>query len=467
MAGPAAPPPDPLTIRPASIADEDVVAGPHAPPDPVTSRPITPATVDDHDVISGPWLLPPVPTDPDVPTIPAGPSRVQAGITIVGDDDASGISVMPRLNDVGGGKYTTRPPGPSTGEVVGVNVSGRRVFTGLADRVTTVEVADGEEAAQDVQVELDGFLVEWAEVVVLPDLAAGDTSRLGPPTQDTRYFDWTMNGLGNHSFGEASLQIIPSVSIDATQAALDGLFPLPDVWPDPTARWMWLSNPRNPQPTGWCHLRVPTRRYRGRLQLWVCADDYADVWIDGVPMVTCDQPGVAKFVEIESRYDFHLLTVKAYNRRGRAGVLLSLLPVDPDTGLYREPVMNSRSNWKGIRGNRSFVSTPGQVLHRLAMEARRRGVWPHSGDGAWHLDFGTLSDSAGRPWPRDLITLEVGMTYLDVLRRLTETHLDFAPSESQRRLRCWVKDRGTGRTAAVPWTAGVDMASSSTKAVLR
>lgn len=466
--GPAAPFPDGATIRPASIPTGEVVPGPAPVPNPVTLRPIAPASIETGERVPGPWVVPAPPTDPTVPTMPAGPTRVQSGIEIVGYPLATSKQATPAVNGTGGGSFTVVPPGPEPDEIVGVNVSGRRVFTGLASRITTTTVADGEEAAELVQVELDGLLAEWAEAVVLPDFGASDVTRLGPPTQDSRVFDWTMNGLGNESFGEAGVNVLPSQSIDATQAALEGIFQLPDVWPDPTARIMWANNPRVPAPRGWCHFRVPTSRYRGTLQLWACAYDYAEVWVDGVPMATCDQPGVAQHVTFESRYDYHLLAVRAYNRSGRAGVMLSLLPVHDD-GLYGEPVMNSRSNWKSIAyPTRTFISTPGQVLHRLRDEAMRRGLWPSSGPGSWQLDFGNLTDSAGRPWPRPTpITLEVGMTYLDVLMRLADDRLDFAASPAQRRIRAYVKDRGTGRTAATPWTEGVDLLGESVKEQVR
>lgn len=435
---------------------------------PALQRPISPYAVPSGEQVPGPWVVDPVPTDPETPTIPAGPTVVAAGITVVGYPNATSIQASPAMNAPGAGSFTTVPPGPAIGEVVGVNVSGRRVFTGVADRITTPTTASNEEAGELVQVELDGMLAEWGEVVVLPDFGASDTERLGPPTQDSRVFDWTMNGLGNESFGEAGVSIIPSVSLDATQAALEGLFELPDVWPDPYARWMWVTNPRLSQRRGWCHFRVPTRRFVGTMQLWVAAHDYAEVWMDGVPLLTCDEPGVAQSVTIDSRYDFHLLTIKAYNAGGRAGVLASLLPV-ADDGLFGEPTMNSRSNWKALAyPTRTFISTPGQVLYRLRWEAARRGIWPLTGPGSWQFDFGDLTDSAGRPWNRqDPITLDVGMTYLDVLARLSEDRIDFAASPAQRRLRAWAKDAGTGTTRAAPWTAGTDLLSSATKEALR
>ena len=230
---------------------------------------------------------------------------------------------------------------------------------------------------------------------------------------------------------------------------------------------MWVADPNQPQPRGWCQFRVPTAKHRGKVQLWACAHDYAEVWVDGVLLLTCDTPGVAQSVTIDSRYDWHLLTVRAYNAGGRAGVLLSLLPVLA-SGLYGEPIMSSRSNWKAVPySKRSFVSTPGQVLYRLRYEARKRGVWPATGTGAWQFEFGNLADSAGRPWQRDVVTLDVGMTYLDVLRRLADNHVDFAAAPAGRRLRMWRKDRGTGRSVTLPWTEAVDLSSASTKTVLR
>lgn len=452
----------PAYCRPASVASVLTVPGPRRVPLPTEVTPCRPRSVESILRVPGPWPVV-TPTDPTIPTIPAGPARVDARLTVPGYPDLTAAQAAPAINDLGTGSFTTRAPGPAADAVVGFDAGGRRIFTGRATSITDNEVTGDEEAGQLVQVEVAGLLVEWERAVVLPDFGAQDVRRIGHPTQDVRVFDWTMNGLGNASFGEYGVNIIGSRSIDATASALDGPFPLPDVWPDPWARWMWASDPARPARRGWCHYRVPTplAARASDVDVWCAAYDYAEVWLDGVPIATCDSPGVAQRVRVPLSRDHHLITIRAYNSGGHAGVLFTMLPVDPG-GLYGEPVMNSRSGWKALAyPSRTFISTPGQVLYRLRLEARRRRV---ADVPDWRFDFGNLTDSAGRPWPRPTpITLDVGMSYLDVLNRLAEDRLDYVASPSGRILRAFVKDRGTGRAAAAPWTAGVDLLSRATK----
>lgn len=473
LSGERVPGPQPLVdpyalgpLRPAPVASGERVPGPRAPVHPALAVPIRPMAVPTGERVPGPWL-PDLP-DPSLPTIPAGPATVNAGVQVVGYPLATAVSVSPKLNDVGSAKFTVRPPGPDPDEVVGIKVAGRRVFSVLAGRLTEALVSAGEESDRLVDVDAPGLLDEWRDVLVLPDFGAQDVARLGHPTQDVRVFDWTMNGLGNASFGEYGATLVPSVSLDLIEAAITTrTFALPDSWPDPWARWMWVSDLRRAQPRGWCHFRVPTPLGPGPCRVWICAHDYAEVWIDGVPLLVADSPGVAQSIPVDLSGHHHLVTIKAYNRSGPAGVLFSIMPVNGRAGLYAPTALiNSRSNWKAVAyPTRTFISTPGQVLRRLRLEANRRGAIP-TGVGQWRFTFGDLLDSAGRPWPRvEPVTLDVGMTMLDVLMRLAEDRLDFAPGPGGRVLDAWVKGtvRGSGVDVPAPWTETVDLTSKARK----
>lgn len=457
---------DQLTISPATVASDVDVPGPQPMPLPETRRPIRPMTVHSAVRVPGPMVLL---ASSELASIPAGPGRVSKAITVKGYPYATAIDAQPQLNDLGRGTFTATPPRPAEDEIVGFDVGGRRVFTGLASRITDVKRAASEEAGQLVTTEADGMLAEFDRVLVLPDFGAADLSRLGPPTQDTRHFDWTMNGLGTDDPADLPPpRLISSVAMATDYGTATEVFPLPDVWPAPYARWMWVANPRLPQPRGFCHFRIPfgvPKASTHRIQVWCCAYDQAEVWLDGVPILTCDTPGVAQRVELVVRSDFHNLTIKAYNDRGHAGLLVAIMPVTED-GLYGEPLRTSGSGWSALAyPARTFRLNPGQVMRRLHAEAtsRRTAFVPD-----WRLDFSATRDSAGRPWPvNDEISVQVGSTMLDVLRQLSESLVDFAAAPAGRILRMWVKDKGTGKHRTSPWTDGVDLTSRAVRRVVR
>ena len=463
---------DPSVIRPLQIVRAREVRGPVAPLHPDLRTVITPERIERVRIVRGPQVLPALPPDfepppdptpenpvPDPNWIPIGDTWVP-GVMTTSIADSEDESCTPALNDVGSASLTIPGSPPATGATVSFYAFGRRQFVGQVLNTGEAEVSPEEEAGERSTVNVTGHLAEWDQICVLPDFGSQATHRIGRPVQTERFFDWTMNGLGNESFGEVAANIIPSKSLDMIEAVEGNYFPLPDVWPDCFARWMWVTDPRGEQPRGWCHFRVPTPISPlddaiENVQFWMAAFDYAECWVDGVKILTCDTPGVAQHYELPITRHYHLVTIKAYNAGGKAGVLFSMLPVE--NGAYRPAVMNSRDGWKSLAyPTRTFVSTPGQVLNRLRFEAARRGAANIAG---WSFTFGNLVDSAGRPWDRDeTIHLDVGPSYLDALRRLAEDRVDFAADG--RALHMWRKGEGSGRSlGASPWTTGVDLLS--------
>lgn len=455
-------------IIPAPILSPGRVTGPQPELDVDLARPITPAPILSPARVTGGTLA-------EVP-VPAGPGVRSAAIKVKNYPDATAITARPPMNAPGSGTFTMAGDDPPVlRELIGFDVLNRRHFTGRVVSVTTPEVVGNEEAGQLPQVTTEGLAAEFDEALVLPDFGAQDLERLGPPTQDSRRFDWTMNGLGVDSpDGIPRPNIIDSVGAAGRYAEEGGfgipgeLFPLPDVWPDPYAKWMWVTDPaRSSHPRGWCHFREPFGVVAGytRLQVWACAYDYAEVFMDGVPILTCSSKGVAQRIELDVRADFHLITVRAYNSGGRAGVLLSVIPLLPD-GTYGEPYRRSGGGWKSLAyPKRTFRLNPAQVMNRLLLEARRRRV---ANMADWVMDFNATYDSAGRPWPvNDEITVQVGATMLDVLNQMTTSLVDWCTPPAGRVLRMYVKDRGTGRTSAMPWVEGQDLVGQTTGKSLR
>lgn len=458
-------------IIPAPILSPAAVTGPVAPLDPTTARPISPAPILSPARVVGAWM--PVPADPLEPAIPAGPVSVSRAMRVrnaAGTElDVTAAQCRPQVNGVGSGSFTMKQGTPPVMRAkIGFDVATRRQFEGRVTVVADPEVQSAEEAGRLPQVTVEGWLGEFAEAVVLPDFGAQDLTRLGPPTQDTRLFDWTMNGLGVDSpDGVPKPNIVDSVGAWPAWGTDDELVPLPDVWPDPYAKLMWVTDPtRSHHPRGWCHFREPFGiPGSSRIQLWMAAWDYAELWLDGVPVLTCDKPGVAQYLELDVRDDFHLCTIRAYNDSGRAGVLASIIPVGSN-GLYEEPLRRSGGGWKALAyPTRSFRLNPGQIMNRLRLEARRRRV---ANIPDWRFTFNASNDSAGRPWPaNDPVAVQVGSTYLDVLNQLATSLVDYAAAPSGKTLNLWVKDRGTGRSVDSPWVEGENLVNQTTSTSLR
>lgn len=441
----------PLTPGPA--LSKLTIPGPRSIPVVGSQPPLTPGPVTSRVIVPGPFLPPTTDDDPPPLGMPERPFL----LAVEGQPYARSILPSPVLNGPGGGTYEVpRAYRPAVGDGAAFAIRGRRVQVGVVTSVDDTSIDQAHEVGEVARVTVEGWLSDWGRCVVLPDFGAQDVSRLGRPIQDTRFFDWTMNG----GQGDLSNRLSPSYSADGAYGTTFELFDLPDTWPDPNARWMWVAPPVNNAPVGWCHFRVPFYVGTAKNQLWTCASDFAEVWLDGVEMLTCDQPGVAQRLAIDLTPGFHLLTIRAYSTGRRAGVLCSLLPVNED-GLYGTPWMNSRSGWKCLAyPTQSLRLNPGAIVKRLHEEARRRGVTIVSD---WVLEFDEHRDSAGRPWPTNApVVVQVGSTYLQVLTQLAEDLVDFAPDPGSRRLRMWVKDRGTGRLLDSPWTEGIDLLSRVT-----
>lgn len=450
------------------IDTEQSVAGFANQADPILELPIPIGGVTRLPVVDGFWVPPDQPENP-WPFIPSANGARSAAITVPGYPNATQIDVQPQMNGPGSGSFTLPLPasGPNENELVGIEVGGVRQLTGHCETVADTIVTQSEEQGEERRVTVTGLLGnEWSVALVLPDFGAQDITRLGEPVQDERVFDWTMNGIGTDDPDDVDpTNVISSHSIGIADGANNGAFPLPDVWPDGEARWMWARPLLAQQPQGYCHFRVPFSATPGKAQVWAATTDNCQVWIDGVKMLVCDTAYASQHVEIEFKGKYHLATIFAYNLSGRSGVLFTAMPVRSD-GTFGPPHMNSRSNWKCLAyPKRSFRLNPGQVLRRLQFEARRRRV-AYIPD--WVFTFNSSHDSAGRPWPpNDPITLEVGMSMLDVLDRLAEDLIDYVAAPSGRILHAYVKGKGTGRDVDLPWTAGVDLTDHEQERTIR
>jgi hypothetical protein len=410
----------------------------------------------------------PNPPPPPAPDETPWPEGYQYGpptskLEVAGWPWATAVSCRPQLSEQGQGSFTVVPPGPGEGTAVTYTSGGAAVFRGVVAEVTTVVAAPGEEAEQLVTASTPSKLfVDWSRTTVYPDFGAGDPIRVGQPAQDDRIWGWPMNGLN-----VPGLTWTTSIGGDnARYGTPEEIFPLPDNWPDNRAQWMWTTEVDvASQPEGWSFFRMPFGLFPGTYSLFVCAWDYARVYVDGVLVATVEQGGTTKRVELDFDWDFHLIAIEAYARGGGpAGVLVSLLQRHQHA--FGGTDCYSRGGWKALeRPTVSMRATPGRVLRRLVEEAAARGAPA----GAWSCSFTDDADSAGNPWPKGedapLLTTKVGATYWDVAKQFAEALIDFYPAPGADVFHAFVKDEG-GVSRGMPWTHTVDAAAITERAAI-
>lgn len=450
------------------------VGGLAPPGDPIRdSRPVflgASPTVPQRGGIRTIWTNGTVPApDPNTPPVWAGVGSPPADLAVGGFPLRTEASCRPTMNGAGTGSFTVVPPGPALGDVIVYSSGGSAVFSGYADQITTVERDQAEESGQLVSVTTPCLLsIDWSETVVWPDFGAFEPIRLGAPPQDDREFGWPMNGLVDAD-NEAAL--VPSVGNDpARWGTPNEVLPIPDNWPDSTARWMWDITPDwTAQPQGWVYFRVPFGTWPGRYAVFLNAWDYAKCWIDGAMVAEVTTPGQTVRFDVDFDWDFHLVAIAAYNEGGPAGVMFSVMKHSTDgSGLLAAangsgldaPAMNSRGGWKCLPYPEKSLRAPiGKVIRRLVREAAARGAPA----GEWSCAFTDEADSAGRSWDQDvLIVQRTGQTMWDVLNQAAESLVDFRPSPAGKTLYLYKKDQGAGAVGQ-PWAPTVHAEALATE----
>ena len=417
-------------------------------------------------------------TNGPLPPPPVGEPPIWVGVGAPTDElqvagyeyKDTNASCNPTLNGPGSGQMTVLPPGPALGDVLTFSSGGSVVFTGYVDAVKTVIANQAEESGQLVSVNaVDMLSIDWTETVIWPDFGAFEPIRLGAPPQDDREWGWPMNGMVDD---ENLASLVSSVGNNPDlYGTVNEVLPIPDNWPDSTARWMWDKSPdEESQPQGWVYFRVPFGTWPGRYACFLNAWDYAKMWIDGAMIAEVTTPGQTVRFDVEFDWDYHLIAIAAYNEGGSAGVMCSIMKHSTDgSGLLAAPnqsgldapAMNSRGGWKTLAyPERTLRGSTGKVLRTLVREAAARGAPA----GGWSCSFTDQADSAGRAWPEDesLVTTKTGQTYWDALNMFAEDRIDFHPSPAGKTLYVYRKGEGAG-SVAQPWAHTVHAESLETE----
>lgn len=357
------------------------------------------------------------------------------------------------LSDPGEGSATV-PNGAASadyGDILTFSMGGKVRHQALIERINEQRIDANEEAGENTTYSGRGLSAEWDRMVIYPDLGAEHPERLAPPKQDSRFFNWTAStGIDDTQWGQA---VITPARYGKTLLDSGGgqRFYYPEGWPWNQARWIWDRETSNGAPVGDVYFRKTFGAGAGIYQIWSCADDEYELWINGIKIA--ERLGVysgqAEHVEIELGEHFHLLAAKAKNRKGRAGLQVAVLPVK-DFGQLGVAIEQTDQSWK-VKGYPKDPPgmTVGQAIKIVHDEAKVRGMLNN-----WTLGFGKDNDSAGKPWPilSDL-SVPVGTTGLGFLSQLSEAHIDWSFSPAQRKLLCYnIDTMGHSSAGLTPMT---------------
>lgn len=298
-------------------------------------------------------------------------------------------------------------------DVVQYSIDEAAVFATLVESTSRASIAAGEEADQRTTVSGRDRLAMLEEAIVEAKPFGLGTSRLwnyaSPDLEDAGWPYAVQTYQGRAGSGTARNGV-------------------PHAWPDPGAWWIWDRYApiglTDSVPTGDVYLR---RRFTvvaaGAYSLFSACDDLADIWLDGVQLVSRVGAGNANKTDIFLEVGEHVIAVKGSNGPNPlpnpAGVLVSIMHVG-SSGAIGASIFQSDQSWRAVGYPANPPGfTPGRVLRLLIEEAQDRGAL----DG-FLTTFSDLSDSAGNPWPYtpDIAT-PVGGNLLTVVRQLCESYM--------------------------------------------
>ena len=320
-------------------------------------------------------------------------------------------------------------------------------------------ITEGEESAEDVVYSGPGGIAAFGDAVVYHHADTDELEKLS----DVRTFNfaaldytrWNTAAWGNavELWQQGSV-----LSIYGTD--------VPQGWPDPGAWWMWGtihdggSSP--PQAVGDCYFRTTVSvGDADDFMIFITADDGYELWIDGVLIDGRTEAFMwreTRQIPLHLDAGGHHIAIKGTNitrasvATNAAGVLFAMYSVTAG-GELNQLILHSDSTWKRLAYPAAPPSmTVGEILTSLIDEARARGSI-----AVWWYQFSDTVDSNGQAWDREIeIAFRVGETYLDVLRKLAETYIDFEVDWGAIDVRVYVKG-GIDAHPAVALTVGVNV----------
>lgn len=384
---------------------------------------------------------------------------------------AADLGCLPMLNQPGSGGLTLPLTAPdyvaelalqqaycSYGNLVRFELDGEPVHTIVIGSKRVERVAQGEEAAQGIDVMGPGTLALWQKAVWYPEIGAGHF-----PYTDARTFNFAST-----YYEDSAAPWGAAVEIEQGTGDPGPRFGYPKNLPAAAedAWWIWsqANNGAGSVPAGNAYFRHWEFGMAGGLaRIFITADNSHELWIDG-GLVEVDLATVAggvgwaglKSIDRYFEPGDHLFAIKATNLPGvdpnPAGPIMAVIEL-LDTGTVLGALLvRTDATWRALGYPMSAPGfTPGEQVRIFMEEAQNRGELP-----GWTLGFDDVEDSDGNAWEAIESTYPIGLDGLSFLSKLAETAVDVMAAPDALRLDMWVKGTKGGPSGYV-LTPGVNL----------
>jgi hypothetical protein len=330
-------------------------------------------------------------------------------------------------------------------------------FTSRVEQKRWRTVTAGEEADQTVTITGRGILSEWDDAIVFP--YGGINAR---PISDQRGFAWWSPELSTAGWPTATT--LYSGVTDQVRTVP----PIPDPWIAPAgwpandnagADWIWSRYAAGGTPAGISLFRSTFTSAAERIAVFYTAQSRARVWIDGISIADwTSSPNQDSFTFAHRATPLltagtHTIAVEADTQpwtpaipnTSRGALLVALYGGGGVGATYDSStrLLGSSSSWRCLDYPVRYPSpTPGLVLSTLLTEAQARGALT-----GWTLSCTNTTDSAGQPWgDTDPFVFRVGQTYLECLRQMADSSIEFRARNVGKVLDVYRKDTVTMAT---------------------
>ena len=329
-------------------------------------------------------------------------------------------------------------------DIVKFRVNGVDRFQGVVEQIDRVKLAAGEGADRVATVSGRGAMALLDQAVVYPSRGVGSV-----PIEDVRTFSWV-----SPDFVDTAWPLAKQVNLQRDYASWRA--PLPWIWPDTTAYWIWGNLPTvnaNSAPVGVCLFRKTFNLASAeRVRIFCAFDNSGTLYVDGAEMTAFSSFATGRYVELEMSAGDHTIAARVQNFSNAAppnpGGFIAAIYTVGTAALLGTLVTNTDGTWSCLPYPATAPGyTHGQVIRLLLEEAGLSSTISR--------DFSDEFDSGGEPWSayRE-IAVQVGRSLLDVLLEMSSTYIDVAMAPGALTLRTWNRgDRGETRSVTLQQTA--------------